>query len=78
MIHSMTGYGKAVMAYNDKKINVEVKSLNSKSLDLSTRICPLYREKEIEIRQSIAKALERGKVDFAIWTEKMPQPTPRR
>ncbi|MCI6119880.1 MAG: YicC family protein [Prevotella sp.] len=70
MIHSMTGYGKAVMAYNDKKINVEVKSLNSKSLDLSARICPLYREKEIEIRQSIAKALERGKVDFAIWTEK--------
>ena len=47
MIHSMKGYGKAVMAYNDKKINVEVKSLNSKSLDLSARICPLYREKEI-------------------------------
>ena len=70
MIQSMTGYGKAVVAFGDKKINVEGKSLNSKTLDLSTRICPLYREKEIEIRQAIAKTLERGKVDFAIWTEK--------
>ena len=70
MIQSMTGYGKAVVDFGDKKINVEVKSLNSKTLDLSTRICPLYREKEIEIRQAIAKTLERGKVDFAIWTEK--------
>ena len=70
MIQSMTGYGKAVVAFGDKKINVEVKSLNSKTLDLSTRICPLYREKEIEIRQATAKTLERGKVDFAIWTEK--------
>ena len=70
MIQSMTGYGKAVVAFGDKKINVEVKSLNSKTLDLSTRICPLHREKEIEIRQAIAKTLERGKVDFAIWTEK--------
>lgn len=70
MIQSMTGYGKAVVAFGEKKINVEVKSLNSKSLDLSTRICPLYREKEMEIRQTIAKALERGKVDFCIWIEK--------
>lgn len=66
----MTGYGKAVVAYKDKKINVEIKSLNSKSLDLSTRVAPLYREKEMEIRQIIAKALVRGKVDFSIWTEK--------
>ena len=49
MILSMTGYGKAVATYKDKKINVEVKSLNSKSLDLSTRIAPIYREKEMEI-----------------------------
>ena len=70
MIQSMTGYGKAVVAFGDKKINVEVKSLNSKSLDLNTRICPLYREKEMEIRQTIAKALERGKIDFCIWIEK--------
>lgn len=66
----MTGYGKAVVAYKEKKINVEVKSLNSKALDLSTRIAPLYREKEMEIRQIIAKTLSRGKVDFSIWIEK--------
>ena len=66
----MTGYGKAVVAYQEKKINVEVKSLNSKSLDLSTRIAPLYREKEMEIRQIIARKLIRGKVDFSLWIEK--------
>lgn len=66
----MTGYGKTVVTYKEKKIHVEVKSLNSKSLDLSTRISPLYREKEMEIRQKIAKALIRGKVDFSIWIEK--------
>ena len=66
----MTGYGKAVVAYKEKKINVEVKSLNSKSLDLSTRIAPLYREMEMEIRQMVAKCVVRGKVDFAIWIEK--------
>ena len=66
----MTGYGKAVVALGDKKINVEIKSLNSKSLDLSARICPLFREKEMEIRQMISKALERGKVDFSLWIEK--------
>ena len=66
----MTGYGKTVVAYKEKKINVEVKSLNSKSLDLSTRIAPLYREKEMEIRQLIAKSVVRGKVDFSIWIER--------
>jgi len=66
----MTGYGKAVVTFKEKKINVEIKSLNSKALDLSTRIAPLYREKEMEIRQTVAKSLERGKVDFAIWIEK--------
>lgn len=66
----MTGYGKAVVAYKEKKINVEVKSLNSKSLDLSTRIAPLYREKEMEIRRLLAQKLERGKVDFSLWVEK--------
>nr|WP_295352342.1 YicC/YloC family endoribonuclease [uncultured Prevotella sp.] len=70
MIQSMTGFGKATVAYKEKKINVEVKSLNSKTLDLSTRIAPLYREKEMEIRQFIAKNLERGKIDFSIWIEK--------
>ena len=66
----MTGYGKSVAVYNGKKINVEIKSLNSKALDLSTRIAPLYREKEMEIRNMIAKTLERGKVDFCIYIEK--------
>jgi len=66
----MTGYGKSVVTFNEKKISVEIKSLNSKNLDLSTRIAPLYREKEIEIRQMVAKSLIRGKVDFSIWVEK--------
>ena len=70
MIQSMTGYGKAVVAFKDKKISAEIKSLNSKQLDLQTRIAPLYREKEMEIRQMIAAALERGKVEFALWIEK--------
>lgn len=66
----MTGYGKSIVTYNEKKINVEIKSLNSKALDLSARIAPLYREKEMEMRQMITAALIRGKVDFAIWIEK--------
>ena len=70
MIQSMTGYGKAVVAYKDKKINVEIKSLNSKALDLNARVAPLYREKEMEMRQMVAQALIRGKVDFSIWIEK--------
>ena len=66
----MTGYGKAVVAYKDKKIHVEVKSLNSKQLDLNTRIAALYREKEMEMRQMVAEALIRGKVDMSVWIEK--------
>ncbi len=70
MIQSMTGYGKSTAVYKNKKINVEIKSLNSKAMDLSTRIAPLYREKEMEIRSILSKTLERGKVDFCIWIEK--------
>ena len=70
MIQSMTGYGKSLVVYKGKKINIEIKSLNSKQLDLMTRIAPLYREKEMEIRQLIAEKLLRGKVDFSIWIEK--------
>jgi uncharacterized protein (TIGR00255 family) len=66
----MTGYGKAVVTYKEKKINVEIKSLNSKSLDLSTRIAPLYREKEMEMRQMVSAALVRGKIDLNVWIEK--------
>ncbi len=65
----MTGYGKAVATYGTKKIYAEVKSLNSKAIDLSTRIAPLYREKEMEIRTLIAQTLERGKIDFSLWIE---------
>ena len=70
MIQSMTGYGKAVVAFKEKKIHVEIKSLNSKQLDLNTRIAPLYREKEMEMRQMVAEALIRGKVDMSVWVEK--------
>ncbi len=70
MIQSMTGYGKADETYNGKKIHVEVKSLNSKALDLSTRLAPLYREKEMELRKLIQEQLERGKVEFNLWIEK--------
>ena len=70
MIQSMTGYGKATAVFGGKKIHAEIKSLNSKAMDLSTRIAPLYREKEMEIRNLIMKTLERGKVDFCLWIEK--------
>ena len=70
MIQSMTGYGKATAELSDKKINIEIKSLNSKAMDLSARIAPAYREKEIEIRNEIARVLERGKVDFSLWVDK--------
>lgn len=70
MILSMTGYGKADAQFGQKKIHAEIKSLNSKNLDVSTRIASIYREKEMEIRNLIATTLERGKVDFSIWVEK--------
>ena len=70
MIQSMTGYGKATAELPEKKINVEIKSLNSKAMDLSARIAPAYREKEMEISNEISRTLERGKVDFSLWVEK--------
>ena len=66
----MTGYGKSLVVYKGKKVNVEIKSLNSKQLDLTTRIAPLYREKEMEVRQLIAEKVIRGKVELSIWIEK--------
>lgn len=66
----MTGYGKAAATFGDKTINVEIKSLNSKAMDISARIAPIYREKEMDIRALITKTLERGKVDFSIWIDK--------
>ncbi len=69
MIQSMTGFGKGVAELPNKKIIVEIKSLNSKQLDLSTRIPTLYREKEMEIRSEVAHRLERGKVDLVVRVE---------
>ena len=70
MIQSMTGYGKSSAIFGGKKIIVEIKSLNSKAMDLSTHIAPDYREKEMDIRALITQKLERGKVDFNLWIEK--------
>jgi len=69
MIQSMTGYGKSVVQLPTKKITVEIKSLNSKSLDLNARTPSAYREKELEIRNMLSKSLERGKVDFNLYVE---------
>ena len=69
MIQSMTGFGKATCEYGNKKIVVEVKSLNSKQLDVSTRISGLYREKDIEIRNELSQKLERGKIDLSLYVD---------
>ena len=70
MILSMTGYGKASAEFRGKKITAEIKSVNSKAMDLQTRIAPIYREKEMELRGLISTALERGKVDFSLYIER--------
>ncbi len=69
MIYSMTGYGKSVIQLPTKKITIELKSLNSKNLDLNARMPSIYREKELFIRKQMAKELVRGKVDFSIYVE---------
>ncbi|MEM9362679.1 MAG: YicC/YloC family endoribonuclease [Bacteroidota bacterium] len=69
MIQSMTGFGKHVVQLPSKKITVEIKSLNSKNLDINTRIPQLYRQKELELRKMIADSLSRGKVDLGLYIE---------
>ena len=69
MIHSMTGYGKSVLHLLDKKVTIEIKSLNSKNLDLNVRIPSYYRVKELAVRKQLASKLVRGKVDFSIYIE---------
>ena len=69
MIYSMTGYGKSVLQLPTKKVTIELKSLNSKSIDLNMRMPSIYKEKELGIRKQIAKTLVRGKVDFSIYVE---------
>ena len=69
MIQSMTGYGKATAETAGRKVIIEIKSLNSKAMDISTKIIPAYRDKELDIRSRITAALERGKVDFALYID---------
>jgi len=69
MIQSMTGYGKATAETGNRKVIVEIKSLNSKAMDISTKIIPAYRDKELDIRSRITAALERGKVDFSLYID---------
>ena len=69
MIQSMTGYGKSVIQLPSKKITIEIKSLNSKNLDLNSRVPSSYREKEMQMRNRVAKSLVRGKVDFNLFVE---------
>tara|TARA_R110002049_G_scaffold135233_2_gene294754 strand:- start:587 stop:1507 length:921 start_codon:yes stop_codon:yes gene_type:complete len=69
MIYSMTGYGKSVLQLPTKKITIELKSLNSKNLDLNARMPSIYREKELTIRKLLADKLVRGKIDFSIYVE---------
>ena len=72
MIASTTGYGKAVLELPEKKVTIEIRSLNSKTLDLNTRIPSFYREKELEIRNLISEKVQRGKVDFSMLVELNP------
>ena len=65
----MTGYGKSILQLPTKQISIELKSLNSKSLDLNARMPSIYREKELDIRKLLADKLERGKIDFSIYVE---------
>ncbi len=69
MIQSMTGFGKSTAELSNKKVSVEIKSLNSKQLDLNTRIPSIYREKEMQIRNILMQSIERGKVDLLIYIE---------
>lgn len=71
----MTGFGKATLQLETKKINVEVKSLNSKGLDLNTRLPSTYREMELKVRNEIAATLERGKIDFSVYIESTAEQT---
>ncbi|MDL2302889.1 YicC family protein [Dysgonomonas sp. OttesenSCG-928-D17] len=76
MIQSMTGFGKASTELERRKVTVEVKSLNSKQLDLSVRLPNLYKEHEMEIRNRLSRQLERGKVDFLVYVENIGNETP--
>ncbi len=69
MILSMTGFGKAETIYENKKVHIEIKSLNSKNIDISTHIAPVFLEKDLEVRTLLTERLKRGKIDFNLWIE---------
>ena len=75
MIQSMTGYGKSILQLPNKKISIEIKSLNSKNLDLNARMPSVYREKELDIRKLIGAKLQRGKIDFSLYVETIGEAT---
>ncbi|MFY9309974.1 MAG: YicC/YloC family endoribonuclease [Bacteroidia bacterium] len=76
MLKSMTGFGKATAEISGKKIVVEIRSVNSKSMDLNLRLPYLYKEKELELRSEISKLLERGKIDVTVYTESIQETLP--
>jgi len=71
MIHSMTGFGKTICELQGKKLNIEVKSLNSKQLDIYTRVPHIYKEKELEVRNLLKQKLDRGKIEFGIYIDRI-------
>ncbi|MDA8595544.1 YicC family protein [Flavobacteriaceae bacterium] len=75
MLLSMTGYGKSIIQLSSKKITIELRSLNSKNMDLNVRMSSQYKEKELDIRKKVAKSLVRGKVDFSIYIENTAEET---
>lgn len=76
MLKSMTGFGKATQEFHNKTVHVEIRSLNSKNVDLSLRLSSLYRDKEHELKSEIARLLERGKIDLSVYVEPKVQETP--
>ena len=76
MLKSMTGFGKATQEFENKTVSVEIRSLNSKNVDLNLRLSSIYRDKEHELKSEIAKLLERGKIDLSVYVESKIQETP--
>ncbi len=75
MIHSMTGYGKTDLNTSNATFTIELKSLNSKQIDLNVKMSSVYRDKEIQVRKILAEKLKRGKIELSIWREKLDQPS---
>ena len=76
MLKSMTGFGKATKEFSNKSVSVEIRSLNSKNVDMSLRLSSIYRDKEHELKSEVSKLLERGKIDLSVYVESKKQETP--